>query len=62
MQEDLMSVRLINQWLKLIESDKLSNISDSTVAYILVTLKDVIIEENQILVTLKDIIIESNQK
>lgn len=47
MQNELMSVRLINQWLKLMEDDKLSNISDSTVAYILVTLKDIIIEENQ---------------
>lgn len=47
MQEDLMSVRLINQWLKLMENDTLSNITDSTVAYILVTLKDVIIEENK---------------
>lgn len=47
MQDELMSVRLINQWLKLMEDDKLSNISDSTVAYILVTLKDIIIEENQ---------------
>ena len=47
MQDELMSVRLINQWLKLVEDDKLSNISDSTVAYILETLKDIIIEENQ---------------
>lgn len=47
MQDELMSVRLINQWLKLMEDDKLSNISDSTVAYILETLKDVIIEENK---------------
>ena len=47
MRDELMSVRLINQWLKLMEDDKLSNISDSTVAYILVTLKDIIIEENQ---------------
>ena len=47
MQDELMSVRLINQWLKLMEDDKLSNISDSTVAYILETLKDIIIEENK---------------
>lgn len=47
MQDELMSVKLINQWLKLMEDDKLSNISDSTVAYILETLKDVIIEENK---------------
>lgn len=47
MRDELMSVRLINQWLKLMEDDKLSNISDSTVAYILETLKDIIIEENQ---------------
>lgn len=47
MQDDLMSVRLINQWLKLMGSCELSNMSDGTVAYMLVTLKDIIIEENQ---------------
>ena len=47
MREDLMSVRLIDQWIEMISSGKIYNPSTETIVYMLDKLKEVIIEENQ---------------
>ncbi len=47
MQNELMSVRLIDQWTEMISSGKIYNPSTETIIYMLDKLKEVIIEENQ---------------
>ena len=46
MQNEL-PIAIINRWLEMIENDELYSLSKENIVYMLTTIKEVIIEENQ---------------
>lgn len=46
MQNEL-PIAIINSWLEMIENDELYSLSEENIVYMLTTIKEVLIEENQ---------------